>query len=415
MSEHERQQDGDLVNKAVAAARQSPIPEGPRPELAERTLAAVSARAGRPKSKLLQSIYGLPWKSKAAAVLGIAASGLVIYAAVQSLTQGSIAFAQVAEKLASAQSVSFEMTVEPLQKTFPVIKAKVSFLGSDKMRAETRIPQTDQIMILISDQTAGKTVVLNSAAKVAVVGVLKGGEETPEESFAARFRKLSKKASRSLGQKVIDGVEATGFEVEKESVTMQVWADSKTGNPVRMEGEFPYPQPIGKSKVLISNFKLDEPMDPSLFSVEVPKDYTVIKSPFEIDLSITPAQLVTTILRVYANLCEGQFPAKLNDMAQSIDAELKKKGLKVGEEGESADVTRLRGWTIQLNTLLMGMESGIDYQYYPGGKLGEKNQIVFWCKDKKSGEYTAVYGDLRVEKIGKDKLPPTPENAEKPQ
>ncbi len=55
----------------------------------------------------------------------------------------------------------------------------------------------------------------------------------------------------------------------------------------------------------------------------------------------------------------------------------------------------------QLNNFFLSFERGSEhenYEYYPGGKLGEKDRIVFWYRDRKTGEYSAVFGDLRIEK-----------------
>src|SRR5262249_35260950 len=108
---------------------------------------------------------------------------------------------------------------------------------------------------------------------------------------------------------------------------------------------------------------------------------------------------------------------------ESMFADLKKKGrldsyeaaFRLGPEGPKKEE-----WDEQANKIgdliysysqlswFIDGKSGVDYAYYPGRKLGEKDRIVFWHKDKQSGEYTAVYGDLRAEKIDKDKLPPPP-------
>jgi hypothetical protein len=102
----------------------------------------------------------------------------------------------------------------------------------------------------------------------------------------------------------------------------------------------------------------------------------------------------------------------LDDQGESIFKELKKLGVKLNEEGEAPEMAQFRGWVAQLNTLLIGSKRGQDYAYYPGAKLDEKDRIVFWYKNQKTGEYAAVYGDLRTEKVGKDQLS-SPENTDK--
>lgn len=68
---------------------------------------------------------------------------------------------------------------------------------------------------------------------------------------------------------------------------------------------------------------------------------------------------------------------------------------------------------MRLRMYLEGHKQGTDYQYYPGVTLGEKDRIVFWSRSTKTGVYTALFGDLRIEQIDKEKLPPPPENGGK--
>ena len=73
-------------------------------------------------------------------------------------------------------------------------------------------------------------------------------------------------------------------------------------------------------------------------------------------------------------------------------------------------------------SLIIGYERRKSYDYLPGHKLGEKDVIVFWRKDKASGKIMAVFGDLTIREIKQDEVPaasaeaalapPTPVRAE---
>lgn len=420
MTETQNHQADDLVARAVAATLQLPLPDGPLPVLAVQTLRALHQAAIRPKSSLRQTIRHSSWKSKAAALLGIAAAALVAYILLSASTGNSVALAQVAAKVEGASTLSFVQTTEPLDGKTPKTTYRFTSLGADKTRTESQSSKPEEEMISISDYVAGKEIYLWPAKKKALINTVKG-RPTYDNSLVERreaFRDYLKWPSRSLGHKLIDGVECTGFEVDQGNHKTRIWADAKTGNPVRSENDDLFLSPPQWHCKVVWDYKIDEKVDPALFSVEPPEGYTVEQNSWVNDLSKTPAQLVTSILRTYAESMDGQFPARLTDRGQSMFADLKKKGLldsyesnfhvPVGQKTEWNEQAEKMGNLIvsfcQLSFFLSG-KRGVDYAYYPGGTLGEKDRIMFWYKDEKSGEYMAIYGDLRVEKIDKEKLP----------
>ncbi len=382
---------------------------------------AALLETDRADSARRHKISRLPWKSTAAALFGIAAAALVAYILLSASTGNSVALAQVAAKVEGASTLSFVQTTEPLDGKTPKTTTRFTSLGADKTRTEFQTLKSEEEGILISDYAAGKEITLWPAKKKALINTVKGRPTYDNSLVQTReaFRDYLKWPFRSLGHKLIDGVECTGFEVDQGNHKTRIWADAKTGNPVRSESDDLFlPPPQWYCKVVF-DYKIDEKVDSALFSIEPPEGYTVEQNSWVNNLSKTPAQLVTSILRTYAENMDGQFPARLTDRGQSIFADLKKKGLLDSYESAFLHVPagQKKEWdeqaskmsdlvlsVAQLSFLLSG-KRGVDYAYYPGGKLGEKDRIVFWYKDEKSGEYMAIYGDLRVEKIDKEKLP----------
>ncbi len=143
---------------------------------------------------------------------------------------------------------------------------------------------------------------------------------------------------------------------------------------------------------VINNFKLDGDVDSSLFNADPPEGYTVIKSPITIDLTGKPANDVATILRLYAKQSGGRFPERLEDPNDPIFKKFDTSG--DPSEKPSADnleLSLVQGTTTRLRMYLAKSQEGTDYQYYPGGKLGEKDRLIFWYKDKER----RIHGRLR--------------------
>ena len=80
---------------------------------------------------------------------------------------------------------------------------------------------------------------------------------------------------KELGQKELDGKQATGFVARLRENTYTIWTDTATGDLLRVE----YDSKINGSPTVItmSDFRFGETLDESLFSFEVPDGYKVIQ------------------------------------------------------------------------------------------------------------------------------------------
>lgn len=68
------------------------------------------------------------------------------------------------------------------------------------------------------------------------------------------------------------------------------------------------------------------------------------------------------------------------------------------------DLLQLPADSAFATAIVSRLKEGARWQYNPGVKLGEQDRMVFWYLDAKTNTYTAVYGDLRIEKVSKDQL-----------
>ena len=109
---HRSNHSDDLLNQAIAAARQLPVPDGPSAEIAAQTLAALREAAQQPETTLLQRVRHMPWTSKAIAVLATAASLLAVYVGLSSFGGTALAFADVARVLNEVRSATWKITSE---------------------------------------------------------------------------------------------------------------------------------------------------------------------------------------------------------------------------------------------------------------------------------------------------------------
>lgn len=377
------------------------------------TLAEVLKNAPKPKQSLLQRI---PWTARAAALLGLAASALVAYI-VLSAPASSIALAQVVNKLMTAKTMSCNLSVESVGSSGFSCNGELMFDEVNNVRIRMIVNYLNQKTeaLGVFSLSTDKSVVLIPSEKLAITDVLKiGNRNILKQTIYERFKTLSKESTRSLGRKQVDDIDCEGFEINRK-LPMQLWANAKTGDPVRLEMEnYPLSAPVGKGNIVVNHFKIDEKIDPTLFRVETPEGYTVMKSPMVVDLTGGVTKDIVTLLGMYADHSGGKFPERLLNEDDLVFKKLNT----MGDPDEKATPENLKVGIAQGSTIpaiqmyLTSHTQGVDYEYIPGGKLGEKDRIVFWCKGQDGG-YKAVYGDLRIEKIDEANLPKPPTTEQK--
>ncbi len=345
----------------------------------------------------------MSWKSKAAALFGLAASVLIAYLALTSATGGSAAFAQVVEKLRSAQTMTYDWVSKRDSDGTILSRGRNLYMVPGKIRIEFN-GEKDVQSYFVADMPTGKVLFVDAAQKTARIVPLKEFDGNDRAAKAIEdIRSLEEQGARPLGNKQIDGVQARGFAITRDGETTTVWANAASGDPIRVEilGKSNSGEPVLS---VWTNIKLDQPLDPQLFSVRPPAGFAV-SALAPADAKATPAHYVAEYLKIYAKYLDGQFPSRLQD-APKLLAE-KFRSLQT-DELPSADLMQLPFYTAATHAIMRKGRQGRDWQYFPGHKLGEKDQVVFWLRDRKNGEYAAVFGDLRIEKVGQDQLPPAP-------
>jgi outer membrane lipoprotein-sorting protein len=370
-------------------------------------LLAPAAKFGRPESlaaverssrriTLVAKAKTMNWKSKSAAAAVLAASAIAICVVTGGSTGSSLAFAQVAEKLRAARTLTFDSTLVSKADGSLISKNHNYYMVPGKTRTEMSDGK-DESGYVVFDTTAAKALMVDSKRKTARVSEIKGGQGKDMAAGTIEdLQKLSAEEARPLGDKVVDGVAAKGFEVSRASDVTTVWADAATGAPVRIEilqNNFP----SGPVVQTWTNIKFDVPLEAALFSVEPPMGLQ--PQPFlPVDFNMTPADFTAKFLKIYANHMDGQLPPRLQDAITLLSEKIKPKD---ANTPASEEAMQAAFYGAGMAAVVIHGQQGKDWEYYPGIKSGEKDKLVFWLHDKRKGGYLAVYGDLRVEPIAK--------------
>lgn len=439
----------DMLNRAIAATRQLPLPDGPSAEIATQTLAALREAAQQPETTLLQRVRYMPWTSKAIALLATAASLLVVYVGLSIFGGTALAFADVAKVLNEVRSATWKIETEiqappkPVNapegtttviSTFPsgpALEVKEAnemikwtgvgmFLAPSRERTESIVRGEKSINIV--DGQKKKSITLVPATKSAIVLRFKNVPPEPGNPFGKTFLGLRQlvadaqgeknaKAVR-LGVKTIDGRRAEGFRIELGAVEVTIWANPETRLPVRVE-ETTSDGP--KVRIVMTDFQVDVELDESLFSLDVPEGYTVQQN-VEVDMSKNPLNYLADALKMAAEANDGVFPSELRG-ENGIDGVLlgaakeRAKDSPANAMKRSTDVAVAVGGAFGL---VFSLSPENDWHY--AGKninLNTPDRPIFWYKPVKSKDiYQVLYADLTIKEVPSNEVPKVPQGQE---
>lgn len=337
-------------------------------------------------------MHSKPFKLAAAAVIVIA-----VLLGLQFLGTSSVTFAQAIQPILNANTAILDIIIGVEDPNTPVIHDMI--VGS---RIRRTVGGMEDNVSIIDLQTS-RILSLTEAKKEAVYIDLKGLPPIPNylDNLKNVFVELQNSPHfeiQDLGVREIDGREAVGFLAKHPRMEVALWADARTGLPIRIE------QKEGQMLVIVKNLQFDVPMEDALFSMEVPTGYSEQK--MELDLfGSTEADFIEGLRILAETFGNGQFPdgVSLEDYLKQ-GSEIEKKFY---ELGLSKDEQTVVGTKLSKYVLFVRFFQGEGKWYYRGKgvELGNATTPIFWYRPKDSPTYRVVYGDLHVEDVPADKLP----------
>ena len=385
--------DAELRRRLDLLASVQPSPEATGRAM-DRVRRTILETEGQPARKSLGRIFmNSKWSKLAVAAVIVVA----VLIGLRFVGSSSVTFAQAIRPILNASSAAFDIIVGVEEPNMPVIRDMV--VGSRIRRTISNVPGN----VSIIDLENKRILTLTEDKKEAAYIDLKGLPEIPNylellKNTIVRLQDSPHFVVEDLGTREINGREAVGFLAKHPQVEIAVWADAKTGLPVRIESK------EGQLNVICRNMEFDAPMDESLFSMEVPEGYKLQQ--MELDLnSATEADFIEGLRLFAGTFNDGIFPegVAVDEVLKQLPALTQKtEALKLSSEEELA-----MGKKIQQFLLFTRFFKGEGKWYYRGQgvKLGEADKAVFWYRPKGSKTYRVIYGDLRVEDVAPENLP----------
>jgi hypothetical protein len=321
----------------------------------------------------------------AAAVVMIAA--VLIGVILLDMNGTSTAWASVSQYILTAQTAIFDAQVGQMS---------IKMIAGEKHLKEI-LPGGIETII---DYEAGKMLVLDPNSKNAMFVRLDGLPEAPANFFdriktgVEKLKNSSDAVVESLGQRQINGIDAQGLRAYiPEGTDMRIWSDPATNRPVLIEID----KILGETRLVVSNIQWDQPIDPNLFSMEVPNGYTLKQNPLQMDFGNTTEDDLIEALRIWSLVPGRRFPPRLDigdwpKEAPMISRGLARRGLSV-EQQKQASMKVVRGLMF-----VQGINGA--WQYHGNGvQWGDTDTPIFWYLPKDSQTYRVIYGDLHTEDL----------------
>jgi len=211
----------------------------------ERRRASSNARPG--VWRIL--MHSKSFKLAAAAVIVVA-----VLFGLQFLGTSSVTFAQAIQPILNANTAILDIVVGEEKENEPVIHDMV--MGSYIRRTLSNAPGS----VSIIDIGAGRILSLDESKKQAAYIDLKGLPSIPNyldhlKTILVKLQDSPHFVTEDLGVQQIDGCDVVGFRMKHPKVEIVLWADVKTGLPVRIE------QQEGQLTVICKNLQFGVPMD----------------------------------------------------------------------------------------------------------------------------------------------------------
>jgi outer membrane lipoprotein-sorting protein len=350
---------------------------------------------------------------------GIAATIILVLGLIAWFLPGTsksgLAFAQVIRQLNEVKSMAYKITTETANE-----KVTMEIMSLEPGRTRMVMPGG---IILITDLLQKKSLTLVTLNKLAIFQKIDNQPNFTSPNLLKNIISISKKftgkdlsrvAGKDLGLREVEGRTAKGFQVPANGMEIIYWVDPDTGYPIRIEFAGNNMGTGAVRKMIFRDLKFDVNLDESLFSLTVPKGYTIqtlkAQTPAQSKAQPLPSEKdLVEALQVLCDINGGVFHPDLF----TINPE---KGMNLGNKVIQTMKKALANHPDQTNEICKKYNNAIwatqfsqfqDDWHYVGQnvKRGETGTPICWWKPKGSKTYRIMYADLTIKDVAPDQLP----------
>ena len=331
----------------------------------------------------------------------LAAAAVIVVAVViglQFVGGSTVTFAQVIQPILNANTAVLDIIIGVDEPNTPVIHDMV--MGSRIRRTMSNIAGN----VSIIDLESGRILNLTEAKKEAVYIDLKGLPSMPNymdqlRSVIVQLQDSPHFVVEDLGTRDIDGRKAVGFLAKHPRSEITIWADAKTGLPIRID------QKDGQMIVIAKNMQFDAPMDEALFSMEVPEGYKLQQMQIWI-CSARPRRTSSRVCGSWPRSSEtGSSPTASRWRITSSRSRRSPRS----SSSSSCPMKSSLCWARRCSSTFCSCGSS---RARASGTIAARasssataDKAIFWYRPRGSKTYRVIYGDLHVADVAPENLP----------
>lgn len=340
-------------------------------------------------------------KFATAAVILIAAT-VTLYIIAGPISTTSTVYAEVAERLQKALTMTYKMTTTTQVEWMPDMEMEVAFKEPGLMRMTMT---GGSVSVMDAVQGRGLTIIPGTKQFIEIdLTNLPQGQEQDPFSGIQRLRSLPETAEEELGEREIDGRTVQGFRVTEDGAIHTVWIEPETRELVEIEFQMVNAPEIGGT---ITDIRFNVELSDDLFSITPPAGYT--RQEFQFDASEPSEDDLIEFLRMWSGwMKDNTFPPTLNPAElPKVTMELLKAGKFGPDEPTAQEVNLDHTMKISRAVMFIMKLAPESNSHYAGEdvKRGDAETAVFWYQPAGSQTYRVIYGDLTVKDVAPEDMP----------
>ena len=342
-------------------------------------------------------------KFATAAVILIAAT-ITLYIIAGPFSATTSVYAEVAERLHKALTMTYKMTTTTPVEWMPDMEMEFAFKEPGLLRVTA--PGGN---VSVMDAVQGKGLSIITEKRQFIEMDLSNLPDDPGQnqfSGIERLRSLPERADEELGEREIDGRTVQGFRVTEEGITLTVWIDPKTREPIEIDIEMANAPGMGGT---ITDIRFNVDLPDELFTITPPAGYTRLE--LDMDTSEPNEDDLIEFLRLFSSLTiDKTFLPTLNPAElPNVVMEMAKAG-KFGPDEPTADddgfVQATTMKTTRAVMFIMKLPAESNWHYAGENvKYGQAETAIFWYQPEGSETYRVIYGDLSIKDVAPSDLP----------
>lgn len=368
-----------------------------------------------------------------------AAAAVMIVACMWSFSPQKHAFAQTFEAIQQAKTIRWSivwydrMVSVDGRRTWlrRAPRWERAYLAPSKWRDVQYADDGTLAHVSIEDTQTGEVLSLDMKKRTAMLKKKPSGQFGPGGPFQFIESILRDESLVFVGRQTVDGLPTNVFRYYRElkdgqGESIEIWIDAKSKRLVKYcsthgkvffdptsapDHDSPPEEKASQGSiagVINCDIVFDAQLDPSLFSLTPPAGFERVDPPPPV--LVTEERMIQW-LRLSAEANGGVFLEleRGNNMKWHNAIAKKPKNERTEAERKYMEVAHmhiLEGNTVPLETFYETVTEAKSFRYLGQGvKLGDRDRLVCFYKLKSSGQYRAVYGDLRVKDVSAQDLP----------